>query len=60
MSFYYRFGVTGKRVFRVLEGWVRFLGEWGRIRAQQLTKFKNVLKGKGFFIRVEIFELLIM
>jgi hypothetical protein len=26
MSFYYRFGVTGKRVFRVLEGWVRFFG----------------------------------
>jgi hypothetical protein len=26
MSFYYRFGVTGKREFRVLEGWVRFFG----------------------------------
>jgi hypothetical protein len=43
MSFYYRFGVTDKKLgFRVLEGWVRFFGEWGRIRAQQLKKFKNV------------------
>jgi hypothetical protein len=26
MSFYYRFGVMDKMVFRVLEVWVRFFG----------------------------------